>query len=138
MKYAMLPAWSRRFFPIALCLVLLAGLSTLTVHGSTIVPPRDLGELANMSQAVLLARAGISTSITRGGLIFTETTFEVVEVVRGTLQQNESISVETYGGVVDGIGWAVAGNPVFAEDTVYLLFLNRRGRSASTMLVALR
>ncbi|MFQ5572527.1 MAG: hypothetical protein ACE5G0_22870, partial [Rhodothermales bacterium] len=98
------------------------------MRGSTVVPPRDLGELARLSQAVLLARASTSTTIARGGMIVTLTTFEVVEVVQGTVRQRDHVVVETYGGVSDGVGWMVAGSPRFSEDTVYLLFLNRRGR----------
>ena len=125
MKYATQHARSRRYLGWVLGMLLLAGLGVGPARGGTIIPPRDLGELARISDAVLLAQAGSSYARARGGFIYTYTSFEVLDVVSGAVQG--SVLVETYGGVVDGQGWVVGGSPRFAEGSVYLLFLNRRG-----------
>ena len=108
-------------------LLLLAGLVASPAQGSAIIPPRDLGELARVSEAVVLARAGSSFTLARGGMIYTHTPFEVLDVVSGAVPRGGPLVVETSGGVLDGRGWTFSGTPRFAEDTVYLLFLNRRG-----------
>ena len=108
-------------------MLLLAGLATSPARGSAIIPPRDLGDLARVSEAVVLARAGSSFTLARGGMIYTHTAFEVLDVVNGAVPHGGSLVVETSGGVLDGQGWVFAGTPRFAEETVYLLFLNRRG-----------
>lgn len=110
---------------VALWSLLLVAIAVPTARGSSVIPPRHLGELALMSEAVVLARAGTSTTVTRGHLILTHTTFEIVEVVRGVVQAREQITIETLGGEADGHGWVVAGSPEFDEDTTYLLFLDR-------------
>lgn len=110
-----------------LCLPLLA-------QASSIVPPRNLGELAFMSDAVVLARAGAGTAFGRSGMIFTATNFEVLETVQGAAAGR--ISVETYGGVLDGTGWQVAGTPTFEPDAVYLLFLDRNGNAWRPRMMA--
>ena len=125
MKYATKHARLSRYLGAVLAMVLLAGLGVGPAHGGTIIPPRHLGELAQLSEAVLLAKAGASYARARGGFIYTYTSFTVLDVVSGSVQG--SVLVETYGGVVDGQGWAVGGSPRFIEGGVYLLFLNRRG-----------
>ncbi|HMB89211.1 MAG TPA: hypothetical protein VKP65_00095, partial [Rhodothermales bacterium] len=106
----------------------------LLVQASSIVPPRNLGELAFMSDAVVLARAGTGTAIGRSGMIFTATDFEILEVVQGAASGR--ISVETYGGVLDGTGWQVAGTPTFEPGSVYLLFLDRNGTAWQPRMMA--
>lgn len=108
-------------------LLLLLGLAAPAAHGNTIIPPRHLGELARMSDAVVLARAGVSATVAQGGMIYTHTSFDVLDVVSGTPGRGTILTVETYGGVLDGQGWAFGGTPQFAEATVYMLFLNRQG-----------
>ena len=125
MKYATQHAQSSRYLGWVLGMFLLAGLGASPARGGTIIPPRDLGELARLSEAVVLAQAGASYAEARGGFIYTYTPFEVLDVVSGAVQQ--SVVVETYGGVLGDQGWAVGGSPEFAEGNVYLLFLNRRG-----------
>ena len=74
-------------------MLLLAGLGAGPAHGGTLIPPRDLGELARISDAVLLAQAGASYARARGGFIYTYTSFEVLDVVSGAVQG--SVLVET-------------------------------------------
>ncbi len=136
MKYPMLSLWSRRSLATVLLALALAVLSARAARGSSVVPPRHLGELAQMSEAVVLARAGASSAFARGGLILTRTSFEVMEVVRGAVLRRQQIDVETYGGVLGTVGWSVAGSPQFEPDTVYLLFLSRRGAAWQPRLLA--
>jgi len=106
--------------------MLLAGLVVLPARAGSIIPPRDLGELARISGAVVLARAQGATALARGGMIYTHTAFTVLEVVSGPVEARRQIVVETYGGVVGDRGAVFGGSPHFVEDTVYLLFLERR------------
>ena len=105
MKYTTLYVWPRRI----LGMIVLLGLAVSPATGSTIIPTRDLGDLARASDAVLLARAGVSFGQAHDGFIYTYTSFEVLNVVSGVVQG--SIIVETPGGVVDGQGWVVGGSP---------------------------
>lgn len=92
--------------------------------GSTIAPPRDLGQLARLSRTVVLAESLGSRSELRGERPVTITTFRTVQTVTGE-KVGTSFDVETRGGVVGEIGSLVVGTPAFEEGGRYLLFLNR-------------
>jgi hypothetical protein len=93
---------------------------------ASIVPPENLGELAQVSEAVVLVQAGTSQTVQRGSLLFTLTSLRVLQSVAGPLQVRERITVEAPGGELDGIGWMVPGSPRFEPGHVYLLFLDPR------------
>jgi hypothetical protein len=95
----------------------------------TIMPPRDIAELASTSDAVVVARAGVSTSIRRDRLIFTHTELVVEESVDGVLALGKSIRVRCPGGRVDGESWTVPGSPRFDEGGSYFLCLHRRDQA---------
>jgi hypothetical protein len=107
---------------IACALALLA----LHAGAASIVPPQDLGELARMADAVVLAQAGSSRVAQHGALPFTLTTFRVLEPVAGQLQPNDRLTVQAPGGERDGIAWLVPGSPRFEPGHIYLLFLHQR------------
>ena len=93
------------------------------VHGATVVPPRDLGDLGRRADAVVLATALESRPIRRGQLLFTSTRFLVREAVSGPLHVGDEFSCEAPGGELEGVGWLVAGSPRFVPGAAYLLFL---------------
>ncbi len=103
---------------------------------TSIVPPRDLGELAKSSEAVVLGHAVRSRVIYRGSLLFTETTFLVETRVKGDVAAPgagkgrtpllDTVTVLAPGGELDGVGWAVAGSPRFVAGERYLLMLDER------------
>jgi PKD repeat protein len=95
------------------------------VRAASIVPARNLGELARESTAVVLARPLDSETVTRGGLPFTSIRFSVERVVAGTPAAGDVIVTLVPGGMRDGSGWLVPGSPRFALGKSYLLFLDR-------------
>ncbi len=109
-------------------LVLAAGalLIAAAVHAASIVPPGNLGELARISEAVVLAVAGTSHTAQHGPLLFTLTSFRVLHPVAGPLETRERITVEAPGGELDGNIWMVPGSPRFEPGGVYLLFLDEK------------
>lgn len=113
-----------RLAPVVLSIFLLASPS----RASTIIPPRDLGELARLSEAVVLARAGSAQPFARGHSLFTLTNFEVLHAVSGSLVTGETVSVASLGGEKGGVRAVVAGAPSFEEGKTYLLFLNQDQR----------
>jgi hypothetical protein len=117
-----------RLFPLAaLCLALLAAVPGAA---TTIVTATDPGELALDSEAVFLARAGVSRVVGRPGYLATATELEVVSVVKGSLSPGSVVESIVPGGAKDGIGWVVAGAPKLESGKVYLVFADRdpRGR----------
>jgi hypothetical protein len=107
---------------LAVAMVVVASSATAT----TISPPPNLGELAKMSSAVVLARAGESVAIGEGeALPHTLTRFEKLEQVSGLGVSHEFEVVEP-GAVRDAFGVAITGSPRYREGDVYLLFLDRR------------
>ena len=109
----------------------LAALAAVTLaaafaKATSIVPPENLGELARMSDAVVLAQAGSSSAVPAGPLLFTHTTFRVMEAVTGTLSTGDHIEVRVPGGDLADSGWLVPGAPRFDPGQVYLLFLHRK------------
>jgi hypothetical protein len=109
-----------------LVLAAAATLVAAAVHAASIVPPENLGELARISDAVVLAQAGSSQVSQRGSLFFTLTSFRVLRPVAGPLEPGERFSIEAPGGEVRGIGWLVPGSPRFEPGQVYLLFLSQK------------
>jgi hypothetical protein len=109
-------------------LVLAAGvvLVAAAVHAASIVPPENLGELAQSSDAVVLAQAGAPRVSQRGFQAFTLTAFRVLVVVAGDLDRGDHIAVEAPGGELDDYIWLVPGSPRFEPGQVYLLFINQK------------
>ncbi len=108
-----------------LCLAALASLvPAAPLQAATIVPPRDLGELARQSDAVVLARALDARGEALGALPHTVTGFELVRQVAGRAV-GASFEVAEPGGTVDGVTAFVPGAPAYREGTTYLLFLDR-------------
>ena len=93
---------------------------------TTIVPPKDLAELALSSDAVVLAAAQTSTPFPKGPLTFTATEFAVDRSLSGEAGPGSRIQVEVPGGASAGEGWFVPGAPRFEAGRRYLLFLDRR------------
>jgi hypothetical protein len=104
----------------------LVSLAAGIARAASIVPPASLGELAQTSDAVVLAQAGTSHTVARGSLLFTQTPFRVVQAVAGPLGPRERITVQAPGGELDGVGWLVPGSPRFEVGGVYLLLLDER------------
>ena len=121
-----------RFFHLCLCRVVLLTtvflLPTPSASASTIIPPRNLGELARLSDAVVLVRAGSAESFARGRTLYTLTDFEVLRSVSGPLAAGEAVSVASLGGKSAEVNLAVAGAPRFQEGRTYLLFLDQDER----------
>jgi hypothetical protein len=103
-----------------------AVLAAGSARATSIIPPENLGELARLSDAVVLAHAGDSKVVQRGALLFTETTFTVLRAVAGRLAAGAAVQVDAPGGALDGRGWLVAGAPRFAAGRIYLLFLREK------------
>ncbi|MGV8039454.1 MAG: PKD domain-containing protein [Thermoanaerobaculaceae bacterium] len=106
------------------------------LRAATLVPPRDLGELALRADAVVLARAGASHVVRRGPLLFTVTRFEPLDVVAARTPLAGGFDVHAPGGILGETGWFVAGSPRYASGGVYLMFLSARpdGSWAPTLL----
>lgn len=112
--------------PRHLTVLAAALLVAATASATSIIPPENLGELAQMSDTVALVRAGASTVTQHGPLLFTLTNFEVLMSVSGEFQRDKRLTVEAPGGERDGVGWLVSGSPRFEAGQVYLLFLHER------------
>jgi hypothetical protein len=110
----------RKTTALAVCCVALV---CLPAAATTIAPPRNLGELARMSRAVVLARASTSWVEDRG-LPVTLTAFELVEPVGGARTRAVFV-VECPGGTLADRAVVITGSPRFEEGRNYLLFLAR-------------
>src|SRR3954452_20612066 len=103
--------------------VLLAVLVTSTVHAATFIVPSDRA-LVSASKAIVVATAGTSHGRwAPGGWIETVTELRVEEAIKGSVAAGESIRITELGGMVDGIGYVVAGSPKYADGLRVLLFL---------------
>ena len=100
-------------------------LPLLPTSASTVIPPRDLGELARLSEALVLVRAGSAEPFARGRTLYTLTDFEVLRSVSGPLAAGDAVSVASLGGEMNGARSVVAGAPRFTSGETYLLFLSR-------------
>ena len=110
-------------------------LAAATAGASSIIPPRNLGELATSSKAVVLGEALSSRVLRRGQLLVTSTTFAVDQVVKGGPELPGLVTVTVPGGELDGQGWLVGGAPRFVDGERYLLMLS--GSDVSHMQLAM-
>jgi S-layer family protein len=99
------------------------------VEGSTVAPPADLGHLARLSDAVVLARAETSWTEAAGNdaLPWTATRFTRLQDV-GAAATADTFVVREPGGVNGDRALAVGGAPAFRAGRTYLLFLSRDAR----------
>lgn len=113
-------------FPILFLGLLLCGGAA---RAATVAPPKDLGELARLSTAVVLAEARASTSLAptavASPLPYTLTRFRTVEWVGGA-RVGEELEVVEPGGTVDGKVAVIGGAPRYEAGRTYLLFLDLR------------
>ncbi len=107
---------------LAICTAI-AALATAPARAASIIPPRDLGELAATSQAVVLGEPVATRTLRRGPLLFTETTFAVDTLVKGGDEHRRLVTVLVPGGDLGTQGWVVAGAPRFQPGERYLLML---------------
>ncbi|HXH39656.1 MAG TPA: M57 family metalloprotease, partial [Thermoanaerobaculia bacterium] len=85
--------------------------------------------LVTASKAIIVATAGESYGRwAPGGWIETVTELRVDEAIKGPLAAGETIQVTELGGVVGGIGYAVAGSPRYESGQQVLLFLETNDR----------
>jgi formylglycine-generating enzyme required for sulfatase activity/PKD repeat protein len=112
-------------------LAIATALAAASAGASSIIPPRNLGELATSSQVVVFGEALSSRVLRRGQLLVTSTTFAVDQVVKGGPTVPGLVTVTVPGGELDGQGWLVAGTPRFEEGERYFLPLS--GTDASHM-----
>jgi S-layer homology domain len=105
------------------------------VSASTVSPPRDLGELLRLSDAVVLAEAGESWGEPGGMFPYTATRFYLLEQVSGQ-EVGAVFEVSEMGGKAAGAKVAVSGSPEFVAGRRYLLFLHldQAGRWRPRML----
>jgi hypothetical protein len=104
-------------------LVLFLGLS-FPAFSSSVIPPKDFGELVRISDLVVVAKAGGGIGFKKGELIMTGTMFTIIDVVKGSAMSGSDIEVETFGGVFGDRGLSIGGSPQFKEGDVYLLSLS--------------
>src|SRR3989304_1151697 len=95
----------RRSLAVAAGAVLVAG----AVHAASIVPPENLGELAQSSDAVVLAQAGAPRGSQRGFQAFTLPAFGVRGVVAGGRARGARFTGGAPGGELENSLWLVPG-----------------------------
>ncbi len=106
--------------------ILWAALLTLTVVGlarATTLARMNLDELAATADAVVHVRCLQNESRWEGGEIWTFTSFEVVETLKGAVPR--LLSVRLLGGQVGHLISSVSGVPRFAPGEEAILFLER-------------
>src|SRR5438046_9289204 len=109
-------------------LLVFAILAASTARAATFIVPSDRA-LVTASKAIVVATAG--TSLWRwapGGWIETVTELRVEEAIKGRINAGETIHVTELGGMVGGVGYAVAGSPRYEKGERVLLFLETNDR----------
>lgn len=94
-------------------------------YAASLVPPKNLGELVVRSDATVLATAMAGWAERRGTLIVTVTPFKIERIIKGRVSTSRPIFVETPGGELRDVGWAVPGSPRFQSGRSYFLPLTR-------------
>ena len=97
------------------------------LRGLTLIPPTDLAALAKASDAVVYAEA-LDSKVVGKELLAPRTRFRVHRTLSGSPEPNETIVVETPGGVGETHAIVISGAPTFESGARYLLcLLSREG-----------
>jgi len=96
----------------------------MSVRATTIAPPKNLGDLLRMSDAVVYANAQQSWSERGRTVPVTVTRFVLLRPIAG-LAVPWTFEVEEVGGDFGDLHFAVAGAPRYHEGRRYLLFLDQ-------------
>ncbi|MEM7263774.1 MAG: matrixin family metalloprotease [Planctomycetota bacterium] len=102
----------------------LFGLLARSSLATTIRAPGDLGGLAEMSDAVVLAEALDRVVVPRGQLLYTSQQFLVREDISRSFGAGAVFEIEVPGGALGDREWRVEASPHFDEGESYLLFLS--------------
>jgi hypothetical protein len=106
-----------------LALAVLLVLAAVSADAATFLVADDR-TLVAASRAIVVVTAGESHGRwAAGGWIETVTAMHVDEAIKGAVDAGATIDVVELGGVVDGVGYAVAGSPRYAAGERLLLFL---------------
>ncbi len=108
---------------LAAC-VIIAVLSTISSHASTVIVPSD-EEMIIGARAIVRGRVLFSTSDfdERRQSIFTYTTLEVYQVLKGSISSKQ-IVIKEPGGILRGRGSYIVGIPRFNQSEEVLLYLD--------------
>ncbi len=115
------------FRPERLAVLAGAALTAATATATSIVPPANFGELARTADAVVLAVAGAPHVVRHGAVLYTRTTFRVIQAVSGPLAVSARFTVEALGGETVDEKWVFPGSPQFEPGATYLLPLSHNG-----------
>src|SRR5436309_7470157 len=86
-----------------------------TARAATFIVPSDRA-LVTASKAIVVATAGTSHGRwAPGGWIETVTELRVEEAIKGSIAAGETIHVTELGGIVEDVGYVVAGSPRYGE-----------------------
>jgi hypothetical protein len=90
--------------------------------------PLSLQNMAQQADVVALMHVNAQRSFWRDGRIYTVYTMQADESYAGPLQENAEIEVETWGGVVEGIGQKVDGALSLNSSAQHVLFLEKNNQ----------
>jgi hypothetical protein len=102
-------------------------LSALSLRSPAMTYAADLNRLADRSEVILFGKAlntkGLWAESSMN--ILSHTQFRVDICLKGGLPEGDIVTVETYGGIINGIRQKAANSPTFQPGEYALLFLNR-------------
>jgi hypothetical protein len=105
-------------FPRVLSILLCAALTmALTVEYAS------LEELSLESQVIVYGKIKDSYSVWENKNIYTYTTVNIIQSVKGNLGNKQSITIKQLGGTVGDIGQEISGTPKLKRDSEVFLFL---------------
>jgi hypothetical protein len=101
-------------------------LFTLMLSFPAVSRSAELDDLTRNAETILFGKVSQTTCqwAETSLNILTHTTFQVEKSVKGELKPGESITIETFGGTINGMKQKAPGSPTFKEGEHHLIFLN--------------
>jgi hypothetical protein len=113
------------------CLVCVLLLATRDEARASLVQALELAELTEAAEQVVLGRVmNQSSHYDEAGRIVTDVQVQVVEVEKGPLAPGASLLLRSFGGVVNGLGMRIEGEPSFEDGQEVLLFVAQLAQQA--------
>ena len=114
--------------------LLALALAAPPAHASSVVK-MEVADMATRADVIVHGTIRSQTTVRRGELVVTEITLDVHECLKGDL--GETFTYARYGGVLDGRGSAIAGEPTFLDDEEVLLFLDAENEHGFRLTIGL-
>jgi hypothetical protein len=97
------------------------------VNATSIIPPKNIGELIKSTKYITIARLASSDQIETNGKTYTKFNFKIVQNINNSPDLKNEFSIINFSFSFKGGSFKASSDLEFQKDQEYLFFLNKKG-----------